>query len=230
VIADYLESLAGALSFDRSLSGRVRREVQDHLWEAIAADPIGDGLAAERRAIARFGDPHIIASQFAVISLARQTRRVGVTVVLLVAGVFVLMKGRVAWYAVTQWAMSDGMGAMGPIVGLIDRFSFWLSVVVGIVGFAYVTGSRVSPGFYPTYRKRIARSFLLCRAATFALIISIISDGVLTVLQLTGTEWRTAFLVPIVSMVMEIACASFLVFQIRSVARRMTSTMALLRT
>jgi hypothetical protein len=230
VIADYLESLAGALSFDRSLSGRVRREVQDHLWEAVAADPIGDRLEAERRAIAGFGDPHIIASQFAVISLARQTRRVGVTVVLLVAGVFVLMKGRVAWYAVTQWAMSDGTRAMGPIVGLIDRFSFWLSVVVGIVGFAYITGSRISPSFHPTYRKRIARSFLLCTAATFALIISIISDGVLTALQLTGTEWRTAFLVPIVSMIMEISCASILVLQIRSVARRITSTMALLRT
>jgi hypothetical protein len=230
VIADYLESLAGALSFDRSLSRRVQGEVEDHLWEAVAADPIGDRLEAERRAIAKFGDPHIIATQFAIVSLARQTRRVGVTVVLLVAGVFVLMKARVAWYAVTQWAMSDGIKAVGPIVGLIDRYSFWLSVVIGIAGFTYIARSRIPQTFYPTYRKQITRSFLLCAAATFALIISIISDGVLTALQLVGTEWCTAFLVPIVSMAIEIACASILVFQIRSVAQRMASTMALLRT
>jgi dsRNA-specific ribonuclease len=46
VISDYLESLVGALSFDRSLSRRVRQEVEDHLREAVAADPMGDGLEA----------------------------------------------------------------------------------------------------------------------------------------------------------------------------------------
>jgi hypothetical protein len=39
VISDYLDSLVGALSFDRPLSGRVRQEVEDHLREAVAADP-----------------------------------------------------------------------------------------------------------------------------------------------------------------------------------------------
>ena len=46
------------------------------------------GSRRERRAIANFGDPHVIAAQFAVISLAEQTRKVGATVVLVVAGVF----------------------------------------------------------------------------------------------------------------------------------------------
>jgi hypothetical protein len=59
MISAYLESLAGALSFDRSLSRCVRQEVEDHLWEAVAADPISDRLEAERRAIANFGDPHV---------------------------------------------------------------------------------------------------------------------------------------------------------------------------
>ena len=52
MISDYLESLVGALSFDRSLSRRVRQEVEDHLREAVAADPVRDGIEAERRAIA----------------------------------------------------------------------------------------------------------------------------------------------------------------------------------
>jgi site-specific recombinase XerD len=80
--------------------------------------------------------------------------------------------------------------AAGPIVGLIDRFSFWRSVAVGIVGLVYITGSRIPQAFIPTYRN-----------------------------QVTGTEWCTAFLVPIVSMATEIACDGILVFQIRSAAR-----------
>ena len=230
MISDYLESLASALSFDRSLSRCVQQEVEDHLWEAVAADPIGDRLEAERRAIANFGDPHIIAAQFAVVSLARQTRRVGAAVVLVVAGVFIVMKARVAWYAVTQWTMSDDMRAVGGIVGLIDRYSFWISVIIGIGGFAYISGCRIPQAFYPAYRKRLTRFFLLCTAATGALIISVISDAVLTALQLLGTELCTGFLIPIFSMAIEIACAGVLVFQIRSIAQRMASTTALLKT
>jgi 3-dehydroquinate synthetase len=61
VISDDFVSLAGALSFDRSLSRCVQQEVEDHLREAVAADPSGDRLEAERRAIANFGDPHVTA-------------------------------------------------------------------------------------------------------------------------------------------------------------------------
>jgi hypothetical protein len=67
VISDYLDSLAGALRFNRSLSGRVRQEVEDHLREAVAADPTRSGGEAERRAIARFGDPRILAAQLALV-------------------------------------------------------------------------------------------------------------------------------------------------------------------
>jgi len=87
VISDYLDSLVGALSFDRPLSGRVRQEVEDHLREAVAADPAGDGPEAERRAIANFGDPRVIAAEFAMVSLAKQTRRVGAAIILVIAGV-----------------------------------------------------------------------------------------------------------------------------------------------
>jgi hypothetical protein len=230
VISQYLESLAAALSFDRSLSRCVRQEVEDHLWETVAADPIGDRLEAERRAIANFGDPRVIAAQFAVVSLAKQTRRVGVAVVLVVAGVFIVMKARVAWYAATQWAMSDDMSAVGGIVGLIDRYSFWLSVIIGIGSFAYIGVRGIPQAFYPAYRKRLDRFFVLCTAATGALVVSIICDGVLTALRLVETEVGAAFLIPIFSMAIEIACAGVLVFQMRSIAQRMASTAALLKT
>jgi hypothetical protein len=230
VISDYLESLAAALSFDRSLSRRVRPEIEDHLREAVAADPKGDGPEAERRAIANFGDPHAIAAQFAVVSLAQQTRRVGVAIILVIAGVFIAMKARVAWYAVMQCALSDDIRAVSGVVGLIDRYSFWVSVIIGIGGWAYISGRRIPAAFYMGYRKQLGRFFLLCTAATGALVISVISDGLLTALRLPETELSAEFLIPIFSMAIEVACTGVLVFQIRSITKRATYTAALLKT
>jgi hypothetical protein len=230
VIPDYLESLGRALSFDRSLSRCVRQEVEDHLREAVAADPIDDGMGAERRAIANFGDPQIIAAQFALISLAKQSRKVGAAVVLAVAGVFVLMKARLAWYAAAQWALCDDMRAVSAVVGLIDGYSFCLSLVIAIGGWAYVSNHRLPVAFYPAYRKRLGRFLLLCTAATGALVVSVISDGVLTALRLFGTEPSADFVVPILSMAVEIACAGILVSQVRAITRRRTSTATLLET
>jgi hypothetical protein len=144
MIQDYLERLARELSFDRSLSRCVRQEVEDHLWEAVAADSTGDALAAQQRAIANFGDVRAIAAQFAVISLARHSRRAGVAAVLVIAGVFIAMKARIAWYAAAQWAISDDMRAVSGLVVQIDRYAFWLSLIVGLGGCVYIV-SRRSP-------------------------------------------------------------------------------------
>ena len=230
MISAYLESLAGALSFDRALSRCVRQEVEDHLWEAVAADPTSDRLEAQRRAIANFGDPRVIAAQFAVVSLARHTKKVGFAIVLAVAGVFMVMKARVAWYAVTEWTISDELRPVGGIVGLIDRYSFWLSVIVAIGGFAYIRGRRIPPALYPAYRKQLGRFFILCTAATSALVVSVISDLVLTALQLFGTELCAGSLIPIVSMAIEIACVGVLIFQVHNLTQRAASTAALLKT
>src|ERR1043166_3975217 len=230
MISAYLDSLATALSFDRALARTVRDEVEDHLRQAIAADRTAVGIEAEQRAIAEFGDPHVIAAQFAVVSLAKQTRRAGVAVILVIAAVFTAMKARVAWYTAMQWTMSDDMRAIGGIVGLIDRYSFWLSVFVAIGGLAYISGRRIPLVLHPGYRKQLRRSFLLCAAATGSLVVSVISDSVLTGLQVLGTELCAGSLIPIFSMAIEIACAGVLIFQIRGITRRTTSTAALLKT
>jgi hypothetical protein len=230
VISDYLELLARQLDFDRSLSRSVRQEVEDHLWEAVAADPAGNMLEAQQRAIVNFGDAHVIAAQFALVSLAKQSRRAGIAAILVVGGVFIAMKARVAWYAETQWAISDDMRAVSGIVGLIDRYAFWLSVIVGLGGWAYIRSRRIPPAFDPAYRKQLRRFFLLCTATTVALVVSVISDGVLTALQLLGTQLSVEFLLPILSMAIEIACAGILVFHIRGITLRTAYTAALLKT
>jgi hypothetical protein len=226
VISDYLEALGRALSFDRSLAACVRQEVEDHLREAVASDPMNDALEAERRAIANFGDPQIIAGQFAVLSLAKQARRVGAAVILMVAGVFILMRVRVAWYAGTQWALSDDLRAVSGVVGLIDRYSFLLSVVIGVAGWTYVSGRRRPAAFYPAYRQQLRRFLLLSTAATGTLVVSVISDGALTALRLLGTDLSADSVVPLFSMAVEIACVGILVFQIRTITQRKASATA----
>jgi hypothetical protein len=228
VISDYLESLAQALDFDRSLSRCVRQEVEDHLCEAVAADPAGDRLEAERRAIANFGDPRVIAAQFAALSLAKQTRRVAIAIILVMAAVFTAMKARVAWYAVAHCAVSDDVRAVCGIVGSVDRYAFWLAVLIGIGGSAYICGQRVPPTLCPAYRRQLRRFFFLCTAAAAALVVSVTSDAVLTAIRLLGADLSAEFLVPLASMAVEIACAGVLVFQIRCATQRAASTAALL--
>ena len=230
MIPDYLERLARELSFDQSLARNVRQEVEDHLWEAVAADPTGNMLAAQQRAIANFGDARAIAAQFAVISLARHSRRAGAAAVLVIASVFIAMKARIAWNAAAQLAIGEDMRAVGGLVVLIDRYAFWLSVIIGLAGWAYIVSRRIPAGFYPAYRKQLRRFFVLCCAAAAALVVSVISDGVLTALLLRGTELSAGFLVPVFSMTIEIVCVGILVFHIHGITRRTASTAALLNT
>jgi hypothetical protein len=134
------------------------------------------------------------------------------------------MKARLAWYAVMQCTISDDIRAVSGIVGLIDRYSFWLSVIIGIVGWAYISGRRQPTIFYTAYHRQFSRFLLLSIVATGALVVSVISDGVLTALRLPETELSPEFLFPVFSMAIEIACAGVLVFQIHRVTQRATST------
>jgi hypothetical protein len=230
MIADYLERLGRELSFDRSLARSVQQEVEDHLWEAVGADSSGDVMAAQRRAIANFGDARAIAAQFAVISLTKHSRRAAVAAVLMIASVFIAMKARITWYAAMQWVIGDDMRAVSGLVIRIDRYAFWLSVIIGFAGWAYIVSRRIPAVFHRDYRRQLRRFFYLCCAATGALIVSVISDGVLTAIQLLGTGLSVEFLVPTFSMAVEIACIGILVFHIRGITRRAASTAAMLNT
>jgi hypothetical protein len=121
-------------------------------------------------------------------------------------------------------------GAVSGLVVLIDRYAFWLSVIIGLGGWAYIVSRRIPAGFYPAYRRQLRRFFVLRCAAAAALFVSVFSDGVLTALLLLGTELSAGFLVPVFSMAIEIACVGILVFHIRGITRRTASTAALLNT
>ncbi len=230
MIQDYLERLARELDFDRPLSRRVRQEVEDHLWEAVAAEPAGNPAEAQCRAVANFGDAHVIAAQFAVISLARRSRRAGVAALLVIACVFLAMKARIAWYAATPWAVGDDMRAIFSLVVSIDRYAFWLSLLIGIGSWIYIRSRDVPAAFHPVYRRQLRRFILSSGSAAAALVVSVASDAVLTGLQLRGGGHSAELLVPILSMAIEIFSVASLVFHIRRVALRAESTAALMQT
>jgi hypothetical protein len=230
MIQDYLDRLSHELDFDRSLARGVRQEVEDHLWEAVAADSTGNMPEAQRRAVANFGDARVIAAQFAVVSLARQSRQAGLAAVLVIAGIFIAMKARIAWYAAAQWAISDELRAVGRLVGTVDRYAFWLAIVVGLGGWLYVRSLKIPAALHPAYRRQLHRFLLLCGTAAAALAVSVVSDAVLTALNLRGTGLSAESVVPIFSMAIEIACVAMLVFHIRGVTQRAASTAALLQT
>src|SRR6185295_16971554 len=67
-VADYLDALTRALAFDPALARRVRREAADHLGEVVERDG-GERITTEARAVAAFGDAHMLARRFAAASL-----------------------------------------------------------------------------------------------------------------------------------------------------------------
>jgi hypothetical protein len=228
MITQYLAELAAALSFDRRLARRVAREVEDHLRETVAEYAPGDRAEAERRAIANFGDPRVLAMQFASLSLARRTRRAGIAVVLAVIAVLMAMKVRVAWYAAAEWRICEDARQLAGTVLAIDRYAFWGAIIVGLIALFYAGYIRVPAVLQAKYCRQNRRVIFLCAAAACSLVVSVVSDGVLTALQLSG-ELREAAIIPLVSMAAEIACVGAVSLLIIDTLCRRIRTEALLR-
>src|SRR5215469_15738775 len=74
-IADFGSAVARELSFDPRLARRLRAEVEDHLYEALAdrANPHGENPLAE--VMCAFGAPQAFARQFVSIALLSLARR-----------------------------------------------------------------------------------------------------------------------------------------------------------
>jgi hypothetical protein len=220
VIPAYLDALSSALSFDPALARRVRAEAADHLRQAIAADGPHGGLAAQRRAIAAFGDPQAIAAQFVAAALARRTAKLRVALVLAVASVFVAMKGRVAWYAASGFDTGHGVSPATRIIAAIDRYAFWSSVIIAVGAFAYLAARPVAPIVHRGLRRQVRQVRLLAMAATAALALAVLSDGLLTAIKMMGAEMSAGSLVPIATMAIEIACIGIVLLELASTRLR----------
>jgi hypothetical protein len=210
-VADYLDELTRELSFDRPLAHRVRQEVEDHLWEATAAN--GDAsVEAQAQAVRSFGEARDIASQYAALSLLRQARRSGAIIVLASGALYIAMKGRVAWYGLMQWALSDALQPVGKVVLAIDRAAYILAFLLGAVGWAYISSRGVSARFHAACRTQLRRSLLLTMAAACPMVVSVIADAVVTALRLLEERPPVSvLLIPLLSVAIEVAFAAVLV-------------------
>jgi hypothetical protein len=220
-ISEFLDVLTAALSFDHRLAQRLRKEFEDHLQEAVAAEPSADPAEGERRAVANCGDPYALAAELAVIALARRTKKLAFGIVLALLGVLLSMKGHIAWYAAMKLGVPETLRSISAIVGATARYGYWVAVFVGATTWVY--GSRHGwpadylPGTYP----RLVRRFcIIAGVTTLALLVCITADAVLTAIRLSRIGASMLFLVPIGSIGFEIACASALIFFIHELARR----------
>jgi hypothetical protein len=225
VTCEFLDSLAAALSFDRALARRVRKEFEDHLQQAMAADQSEDRKAVARRAVARLGDPRTIAAELAVTALAERAKRLAGGLVLALLGVLLSMKGHVAWYAAMQWRIPEDMQSLAVTIGAIDRYTFLTAIFVGAASWVYGSRRRRPADYlHRTYCRAFYRFCLLSAAATAALVVCILGDGVLAAIRLGAISPSFDFLVPIGSIVFEAVCASALIVLIGMLVRRAQST------
>jgi hypothetical protein len=223
MIAAYLRELEDALAFDPALASRVVTEAREHLSDAAAEDEIADRDEAERRAVTRFGDPRELAAQFAAVSLARQARHVGAVIVLAIVVVTAMMKARVAWYALVAWAMPEDARAVAGIVLEINRYAFWIAVLIGIGAFLHIGLHSAPLRVHAAYRRRLRRATFLASAAAAALAVSVTGDLILTALRV-GIEFSRESVIPIASLSIEIASIAVVIFMIATATRRMVRT------
>ena len=222
---EFLDSLAAALSFDRALARRVRKEFEDHLQQAVAGDRSEDRQAAERRAVARLGDPRTIAAELAVTALAQRAKRLAGGLVLALLGVLLSMKGHGAWYAAMQWRIPDDMQPVAATIGTVARYTFLTAIFVGAASWAYGCRRRRPADYvHRKYCRTFYRFCWLSAAATAALVVCILSDAVLAAIRLGAISPSVEFLVPIGSIAFEAVCTGALIVLIRTLARRALST------
>jgi hypothetical protein len=226
-IADYLDALARELSFDTALSRRVCAEIEDHLWQAT------DGclsIESQLQAVANFGDPRAMARQYMSATLLTHIRWVGLAMIGASTAIFLAMKARVVWYEVMQWKLNAEWEAVRAIGLAIDRCGFIAAVSIALIGWVYISTRRAPIQFHVMYNKELNRCIVLCGAAATGLIVSVTIETVLAGIRLFEMEWCAAALVPILSLVIEMAAAALLVLRIRAMIRRSAVVSSLLET
>jgi DNA-binding phage protein len=227
-IAEYGAALARELAFDSPLARRVRQEVEDHLLEASLTEGDEDLVAAQRRVVARFGDCRVIAAQYVASSLYRQTKHVGAVAVFVIGGIFLAMKGRLAWYGLMHWGMDHQLRAVLEIAMPIIRYNFMAALALGIIACAYSASHKTPLRLDPVHRRQLRVSQLLSAAATTAIGLSVVFDIAVTTLRLADVTWSVQTLVPLSLIAAETILALGLVAQLLGTVRRTSLASSLL--
>lgn len=227
-ITEYLDALSRAIGFDIALSRRVRQEVEDHLWESAANASCADTIEAQRYAISKFGDPREIARQYVVSSLFTQIRRVSLTALLALVGIYIAMKGRGAWYGMMQWGLNEHIKAAIESWITVDLNAFRIALVIVVVGLGYVGSRRLPISLHYSYCRQAKRCVLLCAVTAVALLASVLSDIVITGFRVCEVKLFVPLLVPLLSIAAEIGLVIALGLHIRATIQKIAFASSLL--
>ena len=226
-VADHLDALTCALAFDPALARRVRREAEDHLREACERDGVSC-VETERQVVAAFGEPHALARQFAATALLAQTRRLGALMMLVLAGIYLAMKGRIAWYGLVQWRLSEDLQALNAVGVWVDRAAFLLALGGAVLACAYIATRRAPGEFHRAYGHQLGRCMMFCAAVAAALLVVVAIETVLTACRLYAADLSSVAAIPALTLAIELALAGVLVVHIHAVFRRARRAAALL--
>ncbi len=132
-----------------------------------------------------------------------------------------MMKARLVWYALVQWTIADDARAVAAIVLSVNRYAFWVAVLIGL-GSLFHVGRRTAPArLHAEYRSHLRRATLLFSAATVALAVSVTGDLILMALRVKLT---LDSIIPIASVAVEIGSVAFLIVMIARASRLMART------
>lgn len=153
----YLAEFDSALGFDRRLARRVHDEIEAHLLDAI------DDARSESEAIARFGNPHALARDYAEATLPDRLRRAGTMAGVLAFATFVFMRLRSMLLALPGTEAGPGM-----TLTLIDRAGFAAGLFFSV--YAWHVARSTSGA------ARARRSFAPLLGAAAAFLLSIVAS------------------------------------------------------
>jgi uncharacterized membrane protein len=153
----YLAEFDRELGFDHRLARRVHREVEAHLQDAR------DDAGSEAAAIARFGNPRVLAREYAQAALPARLRMAGAAAGALALTTFAFMRLR------SMLLTLPGMDA-GPTVALtfIDRAGFGAGLFFGV--YAWHVARTVSGA------ERATRIFAPLLGAAVAFLLSTVAS------------------------------------------------------
>jgi hypothetical protein len=227
-VIDYLAVLARDLGFDPALSRRVRCEVEDHLWQAADVRG-GRSVENQLQAILSFGEPRELARGYLAASLLAQIRCAGTAMIFAAAAIYLAMKARVAWYDWMRWELNSDFTVVSAIALQIDHYATLLAIMAALIACAYIVTRRAPARVNTSYRKQLNRCIVLCSASACALSVCVTTEMVLTGVRLSGMQWCAAALIPVLSLVVEIAAVFGFMFSIHTTIRRKAIAASLLQ-
>ncbi|MBV8839601.1 MAG: hypothetical protein JO000_23960 [Alphaproteobacteria bacterium] len=219
-IADYLDALARELAFDPPLCRRVCHELEDHLGEMLEAEGGEPTAAGTVRAIERLGSPRAIAEQYRALSLLTRMRASALMLVVAVAGIFLAMKARIAWYGITEWDASAQLQAINAIALPVDRYAFLAATFGALAGWLYAATLPAPATCRADALVALKRCGLLLRIATIFITGAVGIELVLSLYRFADAGLSSALILPAVTIMLEAVFVAAVAISLRNTARR----------